>query len=62
MTSVIDGRWADIDGKCYDIDGTRNNIIDGRWEHGTICYRNDKGVLSSSEIMSKGGKELVDIY
>ena len=46
MTSDIDGRWAEIDGRravgsttvidgridgrCYDIDGTRNHIIDGR--------------------------------
>ena len=35
----------------------------GWWEVGnTGCYHSDKGLLSTSEIMSKGKQELVDIY
>ena len=33
------------------IDGTQNNNIDGKLGR---CYHYDKGLLSTSEIMSKG--------
>ena len=53
------GSATTFDGKTSYIDGTR---LMGGGNTGQSFITMIRGVLSSSEIMSKGGRDLVDFY